>query len=779
MSSRRKKAPPLRVDGEATKRLNWNMLEDRKCEEEGNNDNPPTCSSPPPITPALPPPPETSCPPPTLSITLSILSLETLPPVWTALIGEFILSPVPDCGRKTLLLMINREGQLSIRYTAGGEEGGGETMQEEGHVTCSSLGGVSLQDLDWMQKRSLVQLMHRQEEGGVKVGVYLLEAGLVKPEFLSGGNARMKKANQLMQKLMEYFYDFIIPEVVEGEELECDTDLERQNVEEMYEHVRLQHQSEGVGGEIYDVQHQALIPVQHQALIPVQHQALIPVQHQALIPVQHQALIPVQHQALIPVQHQALIPVLRPYQSQAVNWMLRREKYRSSQETETATSSGDDLRQDMLTLQVIRIMNKIWIQEGLDMRMVIFKCFSTGRGRGMVEMIPQADTLRKIQVEHGVTGSFKDRPLADWLQKHNPTDEQYDKAVENFIYSCAGCCVATYILGICDRHNDNIMLKSSGHMFHIDFGKFLGHAQMFGNIKRDRAPFVFTSDMAYVINGGDKPSSRFHDFVDLCCEAYNLIRRHTHLFLNLLGLMLSCGIPELSDLDDLKYVYDALRPQESEADATMYFTRLIESSLGSVATRLNFFIHSLAQMKFSSEDRPSLSFAPRVHTAHSGGGGLLRSLYVCRHLRTGKGYVFMVKVEREGQQEALLLQRSFEEFQELHSKLRLMFPSNKLPSFPSRLVIGRSRGEAAADKRRDELNGYVWHLIHAAPEVAQCDLVYTFFHPLPRDERPGHTASKPELSWAPAAGTELGEVKLSISYKKEKLFIMVMHIRGL
>lgn len=54
---------------------------------------------------------------------------------------------------------------------------------------------------------------------------------------------------------------------------------------------------------------------------------------------------------------------------------------------------------------------------------------------------------------------------------------------------------------------------------------------------RDRAPFVFTSDMAYVINGGDKPSSRFHDFVDLCCEAYNLIRKHAHLFLNLLGLV--------------------------------------------------------------------------------------------------------------------------------------------------------------------------------------------------------------------------------------------------
>lgn len=58
-----------------------------------------------------------------------------------------------------------------------------------------------------------------------------------------------------------------------------------------------------------------------------------------------------------------------------------------------------------------------------------------------------------------------------------------------------------------------------------------------GCLCRDRAPFVFTSDMAYVINGGDKPSSRFHEFVDLCCEAYNLIRKHTHLFLNLLGLV--------------------------------------------------------------------------------------------------------------------------------------------------------------------------------------------------------------------------------------------------
>uniref|UniRef100_A0AC11AXF7 Phosphatidylinositol-4-phosphate 3-kinase catalytic subunit type 2 beta n=1 Tax=Ovis aries TaxID=9940 RepID=A0AC11AXF7_SHEEP len=445
---------------------------------------------------------------------------------------------------------------------------------------------------------------------------------------------------------------------------------------------------------------------------------------------------------------------------------------------------GDDLRQDMLTLQMIRIMSKIWVQEGLDMRMVIFRCFSTGRGRGMVEMIPNSETLRKIQVEHGVTGSFKDRPLADWLQKHNPGEDAYEKAVENFIYSCAGCCVATYVLGICDRHNDNIMLKTTGHMFHIDFGRFLGHAQMFGNIKRDRAPFVFTSDMAYVINGGDKPSSRFHDFVDLCCQAYNLIRKHTHLFLNLLGLMLSCGIPELSDLEDLKYVYDALRPQDTEANATTYFTRLIESSLGSVATKLNFFIHNLAQMKFlGSDDRLTLSFAPRTHTLKS--SGRISGVFLCRHEKVfhpNKGYIYVVKVMRENAHEATYIQRTFEEFQELHNKLRLLFPSSLLPSFPSRFVIGRSRGEAGAERRREELNGYIWHLVHAAPEVAECDLVYTFFHPLPRDEKTAGSSLAPKSSegtWARPVGKVGGEVKLSISYKNNKLFIMVMHIRGL
>lgn len=47
-------------------------------------------------------------------------------------------------------------------------------------------------------------------------------------------------------------------------------------------------------------------------------------------------------------------------------------------------------------------------------------------------MVTNAETLRKIQVELGLTGSFKDRPIAEWLAKHNPSAFDYERAVGNF-----------------------------------------------------------------------------------------------------------------------------------------------------------------------------------------------------------------------------------------------------------------------------------------------------------------------------------------------------------
>ena len=47
-----------------------------------------------------------------------------------------------------------------------------------------------------------------------------------------------------------------------------------------------------------------------------------------------------------------------------------------------------------------------------------------------------------------------------------------DKAIETFTLSCAGCCVATYVLGIGDRHSDNIMLRENGQVTYVYFAHY-------------------------------------------------------------------------------------------------------------------------------------------------------------------------------------------------------------------------------------------------------------------------------------------------------------------
>lgn len=58
--------------------------------------------------------------------------------------------------------------------------------------------------------------------------------------------------------------------------------------------------------------------------------------------------------------------------------------------------------------------------------------------QGMVELVPSSDTLRKIQVEYGVTGSFKDKPLAEWLRKYNPAEDEYEKVQTHKAYVLKG-----------------------------------------------------------------------------------------------------------------------------------------------------------------------------------------------------------------------------------------------------------------------------------------------------------------------------------------------------
>jgi len=175
--------------------------------------------------------------------------------------------------------------------------------------------------------------------------------------------------------------------------------------------------------------------------------------------------------------------------------------------------NGDDLRQDMLTLQVIRIMDSIWLNEGLDLRMMPYACLSTGKDVGMIEVVRQAKTVYGIQRQGGKLAAIQvdSTQLHKWIKEKNK-GSKYDQAIETFTHSCAGYCVATFILGIGDRNPDNIMVNEDGNIFHIDFGHFLGHFKKKFGINRERVPFVLTEDFLYVISKGIENPTKSKEF---------------------------------------------------------------------------------------------------------------------------------------------------------------------------------------------------------------------------------------------------------------------------
>lgn len=58
--------------------------------------------------------------------------------------------------------------------------------------------------------------------------------------------------------------------------------------------------------------------------------------------------------------------------------------------------AGDDLRQDMLVLQMFRIMSKMWGRAGLDLQMSPYNVLSTGSKVGFVEIVPRSTTICKV-----------------------------------------------------------------------------------------------------------------------------------------------------------------------------------------------------------------------------------------------------------------------------------------------------------------------------------------------------------------------------------------------
>merc|ERR1719424_422076 len=115
---------------------------------------------------------------------------------------------------------------------------------------------------------------------------------------------------------------------------------------------------------------------------------------------------------------------------------------------------GDDLRQDQLMLQFMELMASVWQvrlpAEALQhLKLDLFRVLAITPSAGYVKCVPDAVPLSEAL--HASQGR-----LEDWLQQNRPSDTSYDAVMDRFCGSVAASCVVTYVLGIGDRHLENL-----------------------------------------------------------------------------------------------------------------------------------------------------------------------------------------------------------------------------------------------------------------------------------------------------------------------------------
>ncbi|XP_057494102.1 phosphatidylinositol 3-kinase, root isoform [Actinidia eriantha] len=246
---------------------------------------------------------------------------------------------------------------------------------------------------------------------------------------------------------------------------------------------------------------------------------------------------------------------------------------------------GDDLRQDQLVIQMVLLMDRLLKLENLDLHLTPYRVLATGHDEGMLEFIPSS-SLAQILSEH--------RSIISYLQKFHPDENApfgiTATCLETFIKSCAGYSVITYILGIGDRHLDNLLLRNDGRLFHVDFGFILG---------RDPKPFPppmkLCKEMVEAMGGAE--SQYYTRFKSYCCEAYNILRKSSNLILNLFHLMAGSNIPDIASDPEkgILKLQEKFRLDLDDEECIHFFQDLINESVSALFPQMVETIHRWAQ----------------------------------------------------------------------------------------------------------------------------------------------------------------------------------------
>lgn len=224
----------------------------------------------------------------------------------------------------------------------------------------------------------------------------------------------------------------------------------------------------------------------------------------------------------------------------------------------------EDVRKDKLTMIVANYIGNICREE---VNITIYNVLPITPQLGWIEMVEECNTLYDIKHKYNST-------LQNYIMDLNP-DVKVIEMRERFIKTCVSSCVLCYVLGVGDRHLENILVTRKGDLLHIDFSYILGE-----DPKRLSEEMKITNDMLLMLGGYE--SRIFKEFKQKCKKAYEKIRARPILWYLLLTY-LEFSVPSIDNYkytDDLikNHVIERLLPGGDDVEASTQIIEILERS---------------------------------------------------------------------------------------------------------------------------------------------------------------------------------------------------------
>lgn len=201
---------------------------------------------------------------------------------------------------------------------------------------------------------------------------------------------------------------------------------------------------------------------------------------------------------------------------------------------ESVLVKRDFMFRDHIITNIILLMDVLLKRDlKIDFGIKTYKVLVISPYIGIIQVVKNAETLGSIKHKIKTT-------ITNYLLNNNQ-DRTVADIREKFIKSTAAYCTITYLLGIGDRHLDNILLTKDGYLLHIDYGFILGR-----DPKPALAPSIrITEDIVDAFGGS--ASVGYENFKTYCVNIYNCLRKYYWLFENMLSEICDDSVKKMPD----------------------------------------------------------------------------------------------------------------------------------------------------------------------------------------------------------------------------------------